>query len=110
MNFSNTTMLWPMTASLNFTGYGMKSKFHLIAHTKHEIAVLLDKPGCDFVLNPLIYSGEMNEDVVGKLSRLSRRVSSRLTSKRTLQLYLCKAKAVYGRFAKSNEWSKDDEI
>ena len=93
-----------------FTGYGMKSKFHLIAHTKHEIAVMLDQPGCDFVLNPLIYSGEMNEDVVGKLSRLSRRVSCRLTCKRTLQLYLCKAKAVYGRFAKSNQWSKDGEI
>eukprot|EP00435_Cladocopium_sp_Y103_P065337 s166_g27.t1 len=77
----------------SFIGYAMKSKFHMLAHTKQEIAVLLDDPSVEFIPSPLIFSGEMNEDVIGKIARLSRRVDSRLQMKRTLQLYLCKAKA-----------------
>ena len=94
-------------ANWNFTGYGLKSKFHLIAHTKQDIAVLLDQPDVEWIMNPLVFAGEMNEDVVGKLSRLSRRTDSRLTSKRTLQLYLCKSKAIYRRFVKENRWTKE---
>ena len=45
-------------------------------------------------------------DVVGKVSRLSRRVDSRLTSKRTLQLCLIKAKAVRRWFLKSSRKKK----
>ena len=86
----------------NFTGYAMKSKFHMIAHTKHEILMMLRKrPKVKWIPNPLLWSGEMNEDVVGKLARLSRRVDSRLASKRTVQLYLCKCKAVHKRFLKN---------
>ena len=40
----------------------------------------------------------MNEDIVGKLSRLIRRVSARRASTRALELYLIKSKAVYRRF------------
>lgn len=90
----------------SFTGYAMKSKYHMLSHTAQEIAVMLDDPSVEFVPSPLIFSGEMNEDVIGKLARLSRRVDSRLQMKRTLQLYLCKAKAVHRRFRKSNANSK----
>lgn len=93
--------------SYQFTGFAMKSKFHLLAHCKHELAMLLDqRPSISWIPNPLLFSTEMNEDVVGKLSRLSRRVSSRTEMKRTLQLYLCKSKAVHRRFVKTNQWTK----
>lgn len=90
-----------------FTGYSMTSKYHMCSHTKHEQGVLLDQvPLVKWTPSPLIWSGEMNEDVVGKVSRLSRRVDSRLTSKRTLQLCLIKAKAVHRRFLKSSRKKK----
>ena len=84
-----------------FTGFALKSKFHMVAHAKTEIADLLDQPDVKVIPSPLLFSGEGNEDVVGKLARLSRRADSRLNSKRTLQLYLCKAKAVHRRWLKS---------
>ena len=85
-----------------FTGYAMKSKFHMICHSKHELGLLLDDPGINFLPSPLMFGAEMNEDVIGKLARLSRRVDSRLLTKRTLQLYLCKCKAVHRRFRKNS--------
>ena len=94
-------------ANFQFTAFGMKSKFHMLAHAKHDLALLLANPQIKWLPSPLLFATEMNEDVVGKLSRLSRRVSSRLESKRTLQLYLVKAKAVHRRFRKENQWTKD---
>lgn len=92
----------------HFTGYGMKSKFHMIAHAKLDLANLLDQTDIQWVPSPLLFSSEMNEDVVGKLARLSRRADSRLNTKRTLQLYLCKAKAAHSRFRKSIAENKND--
>ena len=48
--------------------------------------------GHGFALNPLIYACFTNEDVVGRLARLSRRVSPKLPSQRTLELYLIQCK------------------
>lgn len=91
----------------NCTGFAMKSKFHLLAHAKHDLGVLLDKPEVSWLLSPLVFSGEMNEDVIGRIARLSRKVDSRLNSKRTLELYLCKAKAVHRRFLKGFAEARD---
>ena len=84
----------------SFIGFGMKSKFHMLAHTLMDLSVAL-RSGTIYILNPLCFCCEGNEDVVGKLSRLSRRVSPKLPSQRTLQLYLIKCKAVYGRYRKT---------
>ena len=86
----------------------MKSKFHMIAHAKLDLANLLDQTDIQWVPSPLLFSSEMNEDVVGKLASLSRRADSRLNTKRTLQLYLFKAKAVHSRFRKSVAENKND--
>ncbi len=56
--------------------------------------------------NPQLFGCEMNEDVVGRLSRLSRRVSTHNTSERSLQLYLIKSKAVYRRWAQNKKLAK----
>ena len=81
----------------HFTGFAMKSKLHMIAHTKHDLLEWLSDPFVHWIPNPQIWGCEMNEDVVGKVSRLSRRVSTRLPQ-RTLELYLIKCKAVHRRF------------
>ena len=84
--------------SFQFTGFGMKSKYHMMAHTKHEISLLLQDESVEWVPNPLIFGAEMNEDVIGKIARLSRKVSAKLTTQRTLELYLTKCKAIHTRY------------
>ncbi len=85
-----------------YTGFGMTSKFHLLAHTKWEILSLLRDENCEWIPNVQLFGCESNEDMVGKMSRLIRRVSSRLASSRALQLYLIKCKSVHRRF-KNNQ-------
>ena len=83
----------------NQVGFGLKSKYHLVAHEKLDLWMqLVAQPEIKYVLNPAIFACDMCEDVVGKLSRLSRRVSPRTPSKRTLELYFIKCKAVHRRF------------
>lgn len=84
-----------------YTGFGMTSKFHLLAHAKVEIRLLLEDGNIDWVPNVQLFGCEGNEDMVGKLSRLIRRVSSRTASSRALQLYLIKCKVVHRRFLKN---------
>lgn len=81
-----------------YTGFALTSKYHLLCHQKLETLRLLEDETVAWVPNPQLFGCEMNEDVVGRLSRLIRRVSARTASSRALQLYLIKSKAVYRRF------------
>eukprot|EP00438_Fugacium_kawagutii_P033971 Skav228929 [mRNA] locus=scaffold2181:107554:109044:- [translate_table: standard] len=82
-----------------FTGFAIKSKFHLLAHAKFELwSALVSKPTSTFILNPGIYACDMCEDLVGRIARLSRRVSPQTPSKRTFQLYFIKSRAVHQRW------------
>lgn len=82
-----------------FTGYALKSKTHLLGHLKQDLYGMLQR-GCPWLPNPGMHTCDMNEDVVGKVARLSRRVSTRRTSDRTLRLVLVKSKAVHDRYRK----------
>ena len=64
----------------NATGFGMKNEFHLICHAKAELENLLVQE------SPIMWipSPAMCEDVE-KFSRLSRRVSPKTPSRRTLE-------------------------
>ena len=84
--------------SFRVPGFAMKAKLHMLTHTKYELYCQLMDPDTIWVLNPAIWSCDMCEDVVGKLSRLSRRVSPQIPARRTLDLYLIKCKAAYGRY------------
>lgn len=86
---------------VKYTGFGMKSKFHMVLHAKLEVLELVNRNDVEWVPNVQMFGCEGNEDMVGKLSRLSRRVNSRLASRRALELYLMKCKAVHRRFRKS---------
>lgn len=64
----------------------MRPKFHSWAHTVYELREKV-QAGHEHVLNPAIYNCEQNEDFIGRISRISRHVSTRLTTYRTLQRY-----------------------
>ena len=81
-----------------YTGFAFTSKYHLLCHQKLETLRLLEDETVEWVPNPQFFGCEMNEDVVGRLSRLIRRVNARRASSRALHLYLIKSKAVYQRF------------
>ena len=70
-----------------FTGFAMTGKYHALAHIKTDLLALLQDPSVTLVLSPAMWQCDMNEDIIGKLSRLNRRVSARRSSERTLQLY-----------------------
>lgn len=84
--------------SFRITTFAKKGKLHQMMHFKYEILEHLQDPSVKWILNPLAFACEANEDVVGRISRLSRRVSPQIPVKRKLQLYLMKSKAVYRRY------------
>ena len=91
----------------HYTAFALKSKFHLVCHMKFEIwSLLVAQPQIDFIPNPGMFACDMCEDVVGKLSRLSRRVSPQIPSQRTLELYFMKAHAIYQRFITQKRLAK----
>ena len=66
-------------------------------HRLHHIAIdMRDQcQNCQWILNPLALSTQPEEDYIGRPARVSRRVSSRLVVKRTLQRSLVAAHAAY---------------
>ena len=64
----------------------MRPKFHYWAHTIFEMKRSYEDSHPQ-TLSPAIFNCEMNEDFIGKVSRISRHVSPRLTILRTLQRY-----------------------
>ncbi len=89
-----------------YTGFAMKSKFHMLCHAKLEILELLSRDDVDWIPSLQMYGCEGNEDMVGKLSRLTRRVNARLASRRALELYLIKSKACHRRFKNNQDRSR----
>jgi len=85
-----------MMIDLGCTGFGLKPKFHGIAHLKYSIRTDL-KNGSALILNPIHAGNEQNEDKFGKTSRLSKKLSTRTLTLRILQRYLLKKKALLRR-------------
>ena len=65
----------------------MRPKFHYWAHTVFELRESADEKQNRYTLNPCAYNCEQNEDFIGRISRISRHVSTRATIYRTLQRY-----------------------
>ena len=79
-----------------FNAWGLKPKGHALAHVAYEIREqLLAKH--KWILNPLIWGCEQNEDTVGRVSRLARKVSTRTITKRVLDRYNLKKRALLKR-------------
>jgi hypothetical protein len=79
-----------MAHTTNAMGYNLFSNIPKL-HMTHHVAVELLRnlqAGHAFIMNPLQHSTEMDEDFIGRISRLSRKVSPRLVMLRTIQRYL----------------------
>lgn len=85
-----------MILDLNHNGFGLKRKFHGMAHLKFSIRQDLLN-GVRAVINPMYSGCEQNEDKIGKVSRVSRKVSTRTITNTILQRYMLKKKAVLRR-------------
>ena len=90
----------PVIQDLEFKGYGMKPKMHLLYHDIHEIWEWLSDPAITTIPNPLIFGCESNEDVIGKVSRIIRRVHQKQAARSALERCLMKSKSLYTRFMK----------
>ena len=64
---------------LGVVGFGLKPKMHALHHISKSLKSQLQS-NAPRILNPLVFSCEANESVVGHVSRIARRVSSRTVS------------------------------
>ena len=71
---------------------------HPKLHALHEIAHQLKRQaGLGMAINPAVFSCSMDEDFIGRSCTVSRCVSPRLLSKRTLQRYLAYIQFAWAR-------------
>ena len=85
------------TKNKRIAGYNLRPKLHYFHHSLFDQKKALEERSRKFILNPAVWNCEANEDYIGRLARISRRVDSRTCSLRTLQKYLVKARAVIAR-------------
>lgn len=85
--------------------YNLTPKYHYLCHVSADMELQLQKlhdetggRGIGFILNPAIFSTQMAEDHVGRLSRTSRTCHPTTASLRTAQKWLIISKA---------EWSEE---
>eukprot|EP00435_Cladocopium_sp_Y103_P067186 s55_g29.t1 len=70
-------------------------KLHMFHHQMIEILFLAKS--CQRSINPMMFACQLDEDAVGRSSRLSRRVNIRRVSLRTLERYLVSAYAAHAK-------------
>ena len=79
--------------ALSMSGFGLKPKLHALHHVGEELRVQL-RTGAPLVLSPMAYNCESNEDAVGKVCRLSRKLSARLVNQRVFERIMVKTKTL----------------
>ena len=94
-----------------FVAFAMVYKIHAWKHEALDLFRVLKNPTARYFFNPLIHSCEINEDVIGRISRLSRRVDSRQMERRCLQLFLVKCHFLTKRaFSNLQHWGPAQDM
>ena len=96
-----TLACWTLN-DVNFNGWAMKPKLHLVKHYHLEIHEML-MSGCEVFYNCNRGNCEMCEDFIGRICRLSRRLDSRKIGERVLNCALLKLELLHKRFVKTNK-------
>lgn len=78
-----------LSMGLGFPGFGLKPKLHGMHHLAWSMKESL-KRGAPRVLSPIFAGCESNEDTVGRISRLSKKVSTRTLTRRLMDRHLLK--------------------
>ena len=81
----------------NMIVFAMIPKIHAWKHQALELYRALKKDDASHCFNPFINSCEVNEDVIGRISKLSRTVDARQMERRCLQLFLSKCHFLHKR-------------
>lgn len=81
---------------LQMVAWALKPKFHAMHHVAFGLRQQLLN-GSRTIMNPISWGNEQNEDTVGRIARLSRKVSVRTITKRTLSRYFLKKRALMKR-------------
>ena len=77
--------------------FALRPKVHYYHHMLVEMATQLERGDAAILNAPSMFNSESNEDFIGRVSRISRRVSPRLITMRTLQRYLVGCKLMLRR-------------
>ena len=77
-------------------GYRLRPKLHYFHHLVHEAQVQI-RSGAPYILSSVMFLCEQNEDFIGRISRVSRRVSAMTAGYRTTQRYLVKVRCLLRR-------------
>lgn len=99
-------VLATLAKSLNVPAYALKPKLHACDHINRDLKRQLSNKAPK-VLNPLAFSCEANESIIGHISRLSRRVNSRTVSCRVLDCVCIKVKNQVVKFKASLRLRRD---
>ena len=76
--------------------FAIKPKIHFMKHMLVDVKEQLDR-GDQLICSPLMFDCSQNEDLIGRLCRLGRRVDGRVISSRVLLNYTIKAALLAGR-------------
>ena len=87
--------------NIGVCGFGIKPSIHLFKHMLYSYKLLL-LSGCERFVSLLLFNCEQNEDLIGRMGRLSRRLDSRQVSRRCLECYLLKAGMLWTRFKRTH--------
>ena len=79
--------------------FGLKPKCHFQKHTLLEIYLQLEA-GSTSILSPVVWDCSQNEDLIGKVCRIARKIDTRVLPERILQFYLIKAAVLLRRHEK----------
>ena len=76
--------------------FSLRPKCHYFHHMLHELGEQISS-GHPWILSPSVFNCEANEDFIGRISRLSRKVSPKICSQRVIDRYLVGIKLALNR-------------
>ena len=81
--------------------FALKPKYHCLKHLAWDLKIQIER-GSPLVLSPNMNSCESNEDCVGRICVLARRVSTRTIGFRVIQRFFLKSRALFVRHRKKH--------
>ena len=100
---------WVCLHEHKFLGYALKCKSHMLAHTVLDLRNSL-ATGASRIPSCLIHGCEMNEDFIGRIARLSRKLHQSQICRRVLNMYLIKAHALRTSYLRTRSCNKKRKI
>lgn len=81
----NYTKCARLTWEQGYHRFGLMPKLHYLHHSAHKLQYEASQPSCRWLLNPMGGSNQVEEDFIGRPSRLSRRINIRQLHLRVVQ-------------------------